>query len=1103
MKKWFLAKSLADRIAMILIAAIVIAGGTTAAVIATKPSASASVATVTTVSEDSTPLVDSADETKSEEVLEEKTEKEEVLGVTKEETSKEEPVEEEIPFVKKGYDLINGNFADGLNGFEFYAASSEYASYELNGNGIDININDTGSEDWHVQLKQNDVRLESGKWYRLSLDAKSTLNRSVTMTMQKNGMLDDDWTPYCSQEVLKLNGGWQHYQIIFKMDKSTDKNAVFNVSLGTVNGNKITKAHTVSINNINLEKLPDNYTDSLKTNGNLVGNGDFSSKSILWETVLVAPGQADVSFENNKAVFDIKNPGSVDWNVQLKQAGINLDVNNGYKVTFNATSTETRMIKVGVMDKNYVTWYGGGDIHLAAGVTTPVCVELYNDKNSNNDAILMISLGLIDGVPTPASTVTISDVKFVKDSNVYLPQGGNGSTAASAPSLPNGWTAYDHEGTHTASISAVDGGAKFQISNTGTEEWHVQYTKKPIELKKGTTYKVEYDVVSTLDRSVKCLIQHNGGSWDTYYYDEISLTANEPKHISKSFKMTKDDSDCVFNFSLGTPAGGTITTPHDITITNVSYSVEKVDLDNGNNPGIFDNVTYVVSDEDKNKDGIWDLELSKVVDYSDYVGKKVRFICTISSDADFKAQVTGLTTENWTWVNPTPENYVEFTNGTGGTKKFECVIDDFKKPVVQILARDEENLQDIVVGGIKFFEEPDCVAQLDADDPGFDDTYDHNKHKWEIAIDPDTFGFDALAGKKVKATYVLYSDAAYSGEVVIQSHADYSGWNPVSYTGEAGKEVTVVVVADDFKKTMVRINSRDEENAKPIKVKSLNLEVVEEEENLDYVAKLAADDPGFNDQYDENKHKWEIPIDASKNNFASLVGKKVKATYVLYSDADFTGDAVIQSHADYSGWNPAPIDGKAGKEITVSVVADDFIKTMVRIYSKGDKDIFVKSVTLEVIEEIETPKPEEPKPEEPKPEEPKPEEPKPEVTKPSVTLVADAPKNNQKNESGEFTNWDVDLSAVQYGEYVGSKVKFTATVSSDSKFVGCITGLSGESYAWNDPTDDQKFEVNPGDSKTVECVIDNFKKPVIQIWWKDEEHPADVVISDITFEKVE
>ena len=47
-----------------------------------------------------------------------------------------------------------------------------------------------------IQLKQNNISLEEGQWYRLSLKAKSDMNRKLMVALQRDGSSDDDWTPY-------------------------------------------------------------------------------------------------------------------------------------------------------------------------------------------------------------------------------------------------------------------------------------------------------------------------------------------------------------------------------------------------------------------------------------------------------------------------------------------------------------------------------------------------------------------------------------------------------------------------------------------------------------------------------------------------------------------------------------------------------------------------------------------------------------------------------------------------------------------------------------------------------------------------------------------
>ena len=149
--------------------------------------------------------------------------------------------------------------------------------------------------------------------------------------------------------------------------------------------------------------------------GNLLKNGDFSSGKDSWIEAVTAPGAANISYEDKKAIFDITDVGTEEWNVQFKQEGITLEKGSTYTVKFKATSTADRTIKLAMMstDGKY-TWYGGDDIALEAGKEKEVTVTFTMDKDTDTSAALFLSMGLIEGKDTPASKITLSDVSLVK-----------------------------------------------------------------------------------------------------------------------------------------------------------------------------------------------------------------------------------------------------------------------------------------------------------------------------------------------------------------------------------------------------------------------------------------------------------------------------------------------------------------------------------------------------------------------------------------------------------------------------------------------------------------------------------------------------------------
>ncbi|XCP84432.1 carbohydrate binding domain-containing protein [Roseburia hominis] len=313
--------------------------------------------------------------------------------------------------------IKNGSFNAGLAGYEAYIDGSADASCVVDSltedNAVDFTISNTGDQAWKIQLKQNNVELEKDQWYRLTLDAKSSIARKLMFAIQRDGSSDDDWTPYSGEKIVDLTNDYQTYDIEFQMKNETDLKSILSISMGAVGGTQITTRHRICIDNISLEKIEAPEIEEKPIGENMLMNPDFSSGIEGWESAVTAPGEAAATFENNKAVYNITNVGTADWNVQLKQSSITLEQGSRYKVAFKAHSTESRTIKLAMLTAAY-DWYGGADIELKAGEEQEVTCEFVVDKTTDNDITMVISMGIIDGVETPLSTISLSDFSLVK-----------------------------------------------------------------------------------------------------------------------------------------------------------------------------------------------------------------------------------------------------------------------------------------------------------------------------------------------------------------------------------------------------------------------------------------------------------------------------------------------------------------------------------------------------------------------------------------------------------------------------------------------------------------------------------------------------------------
>ena len=154
--------------------------------------------------------------------------------------------------------IINGNFTNETVGYEVYvdeAANATYLVDELSeGGALGFDIFETTADDWKIQLRQENIRLEKGKWYKVSFDAKTNLNRDLKLEVKADGEPGKDTTAYMEEQICKANLAYYTFDYTFQMTEETDDNAVLCISLGAVSDKQISKKHTIFIDNITIQE---------------------------------------------------------------------------------------------------------------------------------------------------------------------------------------------------------------------------------------------------------------------------------------------------------------------------------------------------------------------------------------------------------------------------------------------------------------------------------------------------------------------------------------------------------------------------------------------------------------------------------------------------------------------------------------------------------------------------------------------------------------------------------------------------------------------------------------------------------------------------------
>lgn len=473
--------------------------------------------------------------------------------------------------------IKNGSFNAGFSGYEVYchedASETHVVDSQTEQNAADFTIKNTGDADWKIQLKQNNVKLENGKCYRLSMKVKSSLDRTVSYALQRNGAVHktssggEDWTPYC-QKTVSLTNDYQIFSSTFKMTEETDDGTIFNIAMG---GGNITQQHRICIDDIVLEEIDESELEPEVRGDNLLKNTTFSDNAKNWDINRWNSDRKEMATTetvNDGIVFHISDVGTADWNIQLKQGGINLEQGCDYRLAFKVTSTESRTIKVGFMDKNTENWYGGSDVSLEKNKAKNVVCKFTMTQDTDAESLMLISMGKIEGEDTPVSDITLSDFYLEKlEASAITPKPLNENLFKNADLNSDGvWETTIYGGAEGDS-KIENGTAIFHLTKLGTDDWAPQFKQVDLQIEQGCTYRLSMNVNSTIARDIIFKVQQNGGSYTTYLQETKALSVGD-NNINIEFTMkSASDAKALFCAAMGAQK---ISDEHTLTFSNMS-----------------------------------------------------------------------------------------------------------------------------------------------------------------------------------------------------------------------------------------------------------------------------------------------------------------------------------------------------------------------------------------------------------------------------------------------------------------------------------------------------------------------------------------------------
>ena len=419
--------------------------------------------------------------------------------------------------------IKNGSFNAGTTGWtEWHDTSEADLSFVIDSlsedNAADFTIKKTGSEDWKIQLKQENVPLEKDQYYKLTFKAKSSKTRKMRAIMQ--GLEDKGWAVYSGENTVKLTSKYKTYTKVFQMTADSDPKSQISFCLGAVAGKAINTQHRVCIDDVNLEIISEKEAkkylgEGPKTQDSMIKDGTFVKGMELWSEWHEA-AEADAQYEvvDNAVHFTVNKTGSEDWKIQLKQENIKLEQGHYYKLTFKGKSDLERKVRATVQggeSRNYSHYTGDYFVTLKKDYQTYEHVFKMNEATDDKTSF-QICMGAVGGAINKTHNMYFTDFSLVEISeeegkklakNQFaggVAGGGySGYTPPSAPPVINkleklsdtdmqdaakGYSATAGVGNVTVSKVPSTGESQIVMETAGTDATHL---KIPIVKATGVT----------------------------------------------------------------------------------------------------------------------------------------------------------------------------------------------------------------------------------------------------------------------------------------------------------------------------------------------------------------------------------------------------------------------------------------------------------------------------------------------------------------------------------------------------------------------------------------------------------------------------------------
>lgn len=260
--------------------------------------------------------------------------------------------------------LQNGEFED-VEDFKwnYFAAETSEATFVRNEN-VQVAINNSGGDTWHISLQQPGISVEKGKTYIVKFDANVTTASSLRIALQ-DGSSSEYMGEYAP--TINLQEGNKTYEYAFTVTKESTSDLSFKFQMGYDQWSSAYHSgeNQIIIDNAMLYEKPAEESSELVvtlddvmlvekgTINNVLQDSDFSSQG-AW-----GAGGPSVAFDftTGAAVATITNEGVNPWDVIIYQPNITLEQGKTYVLSFKGKASEGKTIKMLTSNASYVDYF--------------------------------------------------------------------------------------------------------------------------------------------------------------------------------------------------------------------------------------------------------------------------------------------------------------------------------------------------------------------------------------------------------------------------------------------------------------------------------------------------------------------------------------------------------------------------------------------------------------------------------------------------------------------------------------------------------------------------------------------------------------------------